>query len=123
MAGRNNATRRTTFLSLSLVYPTSSSSSSSPTSPTFSSQEAVILTQYLASTKSESTSEEVRGSSSHDLPECEEFKGNLVDESVGRTRSVTEHKRAVPQLLHEVVWWDTLVVLILSSNVLPPSLF
>ena len=91
---------------------TSSSSSSSPTSSTSSSQEAVIPTQHPASTRSESMSdgvrgnssrgpaetenpnknddnEEVRGNLSHDLPEwLEEFKENLVDDSVPEHRDV-----------------------------------
>ena len=88
---------------------TSSSSSSSPTSPTSSSQEAVIPTQHPASARNESMSDGVRGNSSRgpseienpnkndnegarggplrDLPEqLEEFKENLVDDSVPEYR-------------------------------------
>ena len=85
---------------------TSSSSSSSPTSPTSS-------TEHPASTRSESVSDEVRGDSSrgpaetenpnknedneevrgdpsHGLPEwLEEFKDNLVDESVPEHRDAS----------------------------------
>ena len=48
---------------------TSSSSPSSPTSPKFSSRETLNPTEHPASTRSESMSKEVRGTSSHDLPE------------------------------------------------------
>ena len=60
-----------------LGLSTSSSSPSSPTSPTSSSCETVTPTEHPASTRSESMSEEVRGNSSHDLPEwLEEIKDN-----------------------------------------------
>ena len=68
---------------------TGSSTSATRTSPTSLSQEAVFPTQHPASTRSESTSgiERVRGDPSRDLPELsEEFKENLVDESVPEHR-------------------------------------
>ena len=92
---------------------TSSSSSSSPTSPASSSQEAVTPTEHPASTRSESMSEEVRGkpktpnknddneeaqgNSSHDLPEWpEEFKDNLVNESVPEHRDASSSSHELP---------------------------
>ena len=95
---------------------TSSSSSAAPTSPTSISQEAVIPTQHTASIRSESMSEEVRGDSSRGpaetekphkndneevrgdplrgLPEwLEEFKENLVDESVPEHRDTSSSSR------------------------------
>ena len=99
---------------------TSSSSSSSHTSPTSSSQETVTPTEYPASTRSESMSEEVRGNSSHgpaetekpnknhdneevrgnsslDLPEwLEEFRHNLVDESVPKHRDASSSSHELP---------------------------
>ena len=105
---------------VALVLSTSSSSSSSPTSPTSSSQETIIPTEYPASTRSESLSEEVRGNSSHgpaetenpnknddkeevrgnsshDLPEwLEEFKDNLVDESVPEHRDAASSSHELP---------------------------
>ena len=69
--------------------PTSSSSSSSPTSPASSSLEAVT-TEHPASTRSKSVSDEVRGDSSRDLSRwLEEFKGNLLDESVPEHRDAS----------------------------------
>ena len=81
---------------------TSSFASSTPTSPTSSSQDTVITTDYPATERFQSVSEEVRGHPSHepaeienednetvrrnplrDLPEwLEEMSENLVDESV-----------------------------------------
>ena len=76
---------------------TSSSSSSSPTSPTSSSQEAVTPTEHPAPTRSESMSEEVRGNSSHDLLDwLEEFKDNLVDESVPEHRDASSSSHELP---------------------------
>ena len=98
---------------------TSSSSSSSPTSPTSSSQEAVTPTQHPASTGSESESDVLRGNpsrgpaetentndndneegggdSSHDLTEwIEEFKENLVDESVPEHRDASSSSHELP---------------------------
>ena len=58
---------------------TSSSTSSSLASPTSSSQDTVTATKHPASTRSESMSEEVRGNSSHDLPEwLEELRYTTV---------------------------------------------
>ena len=80
-----------------LVLSTSSSKSSSPASPTSSSQEAVTPTEHPASTRSESMSEEVRGNSSHDLPEWpEELKENLVDESVPEHRDAPSSSHELP---------------------------
>ena len=74
-----------------------SSSSSSPTSPASSSQEAATPTEHPASTRNESVSEEVRGNSSHDLPEwLEEFKENLVDESVPQHRDASSSSHDLP---------------------------
>ena len=76
---------------------TGSSSSSSLTYPTSSSQETVIPTEHPASTRSESMSEEVRGNSSHDLPEwIEVFKDNLVDESVPEHRDPSSSSHELP---------------------------
>ena len=72
------------------VLSTSSSKSSSPTSPTFSSQDTVTPTEYPASTRSVSTSEEVQGNLSHDLPEwLQEFRHGLVDQSVPEHRDAS----------------------------------
>ena len=92
---------------------TSSSTSSSPTSPTSSSQDTVNATEYPASTRSESTSEEVQGNLSrgpaeaknshknvdnvdvqgnlsHDLPEwLQEFRHGLVEENVPEHRDAS----------------------------------
>ena len=99
---------------------TSSSTSSSPASPTSPSQETVTPREQPASTRKESTSEEVRGNSSHgpaetenvdkndddvdvqgnfshDLPAwLEEFKENLVDESVPEHRDASSASRELP---------------------------
>ena len=69
------------------VLSTSSSTSSSPSSRVSSSQESVTRTEHPPSTRSESMSEEVHGSLSHDLPEwLQDFKHGLVDESVRTPR-------------------------------------
>ena len=103
-----------------LGLSTSSSSSSLPTSPTSASQESVTRTEHPASTRSENMSEEVQGNLSHgpaetenphkndddvdvqgnlshDLPEwLEEFKGNLVDESVPEHRDASSSSHELP---------------------------
>ena len=61
---------------------TSSSTSSSLASPTSSSQDTVIATVQPASTRSESTSEEVQGNSSHGPAETKNPKNNDDDVDV-----------------------------------------
>ena len=125
------------------VLSTNSLSSVTPTSPTSSSQEAVIRTQHPASTRSESTSgtervrgdpsrgpaeikdlvnnednEEVRGDSLHDLPEgLKEFKDNLVDESVPEHRDASSTSHTLPFQSREQKWHRVSTVFLLAPEI------
>ena len=120
MAGRSIAIRRTTYHSLSLVHRQALEAHLLLLFPTSSSEETVTPTEHPAATRSESMreelqgnsshgpaetensnknddNEEVRGNSSHDLPErLQEFKDNLVDESVPENRDASSSSHELP---------------------------
>ena len=115
---QKNAIRRTTYHSLSLVYQQALQDHLRLLLQ-HSSQESATSTEYPASTRSGSMSEEVRGNthgpaetenpntnvdneevrgnSLHDLPEWqEEFKDNLVDESFAEHRDASSSSHELP---------------------------
>ena len=106
MAGKSIATQRTGHHSLSMVLSTSSHTSSSPTFPTSSSKETVTTTEHQATDRSESTSVEVRGNLSHDLPDwLQEFKHGLVDGSVSEHRDASSSFQESPLESRAKVEW------------------
>ena len=115
---------------------TSSSSSSSPGSQTSSSQESLTPTQHPASTRSESMSDEVRGDSSPGPAETEnsnkndnegvrgdpfrnlqewleEFKENLVDDSVPEHRDASSSSCELPSRF-TIFWTQATFLRVLS---------
>ena len=75
-----------------LGLSTSSSTSSSPTSPTSSSQETVTPAEHPASTRSDSTSDQVRGDSSRGPTETEKTQRKMMT-----TKEYGEIRRKIRQ--------------------------
>ena len=98
--GRRRKCNRANSIPIGVLGPsTGSSSSGTPTSATSVPQEAVILTQHPASTRSEITSGIERGLRDplRDLPEwLEEFTENLVGDSVPEHRDASSSARELP---------------------------
>ena len=101
MAGRSIAIRRTTYHSLSLVYREALQAlftcSSSQETVTPTERKLVAWTSRNRKHFKNDDNEEVRGNSSHDLPEwLEEFKDNLVDGSVPEDRDASSSSHELP---------------------------
>ena len=77
----------------------------------------VTPTEHPASTRSERMSEEVRGNSSHDLPEwLEEFKENLVDDSVPEHRDASSSSHELLSEPRVKKWYPVSIAFLLTSE-------